>query len=355
MLDSSKHNRLRQGCVIPAHPLALDAQNQLDERRQQTLTRYYLAAGAGGLAVGVHTTQFAIHDPKVGLYKPVLQLARETAGAFADSQELNEPIMIAGIVGETEQALREAELAVELGYDIGLLSLTALKGKPIPELIEHAQRIAQVIPVMGFYLQSAISGMTLPGEFWSRFVEIPNVVGIKIAPFHRYQTLDVLEAVALSDRAEEIALYTGNDDNILPDLLTRHTFVVEGNEVSVHIVGGLLGQWACWTRRAVELLEDIRAIRDENSPVPAELLTLASQLTLANKAIFDADNNFTGCIPGISYVLKRQGLLVNTNALDPHERLSPGQAERIDSIIENYPHLTDDAFVQANLQEWMNA
>ena len=333
---------------------ALDEQNHIDERRQRALTRYYLAAGAGGLAVGVHTTQFAIHDPQVGLYRSVLELARETASASSASEGLDEPIMIAGIVGQTDQALREAELAVELGYDIGLLSLTALKGKSIGELIEHAQKIAQVIPVMGFYLQSAISGMILSGAFWGQFVEIPNVVGIKIAPFHRYQTLDVLEAVAMSGRAEEIALYTGNDDNIIPDLLTRHTFAVEDRDVSIRIVGGLLGQWACWTQRAVELLEDIRAIRDEDSPVPAEMLTLASQVTLANKAIFDADHNFTGCIPGISHVLKRQGLLANTNSLDPHERLSPGQAERIDSIIENYPHLTDDEFVQANLQTWMN-
>jgi len=355
MLDSSTRDRLRRGCVIPAHPLALDAQNKLDERRQRALTRYYLAAGAGGLAVGVHTTQFAIHDPKVGLYGPVLELAKETADVFSTSEELDRPIMIAGIVGPTDQALREAELAVGLGYDIGLLSLTALKGKSVAELIEHSERIAQVIPVMGFYLQSAISGMVLPRAFWSRFVEIPNVVGIKIAPFHRYQTLDVLEAVAWSSRAGEIALYTGNDDNIIPDLLTQHAFTVERHTVPVRIVGGLLGQWACWTQRAVELLEMIRTIRSENAPIPSDLLTLASQLTLANKAIFDADNNFTGCIPGISYVLKRQGLLANTNALDPHERLSRGQAEKIDDIIKGYPHLTDDEFVQANLQRWLDA
>ncbi len=355
MLDSSTREKLQHGCAIPAHPLALDANNKLDERRQRALTRYYLAAGAGGLAVGVHTTQFAIHDPKVGLYGPVLELARETADAFSASETLDRPIMIAGIVGPKDQALREAELAVELGYEIGLLSLTALKGKSVTELIEHAQRIAQVIPVMGFYLQSAISGMVLPRAFWSNFAEIPNVVGIKIAPFHRYQTLDVLEAVALSGRAEEIALYTGNDDNIIPDLLTRHTFTIEGRDIGVQIVGGLLGQWACWTKRAVELLETIRAIRNKNAPVPTDLLTLGSQLTLANKAIFDADNNFTGCIPGISYVLKHQGLLANTNALDPHERLSPDQAERIDNIIRTYPHLTDDEFVQANLPRWLKA
>ena len=356
MLDDTKRARLRRGCVIPAHPLALDAQNRLDERRQRALTRYYLAAGAGGLAVGVHTTQFAIHDPQVGLYKPVLELAKATADQFVGATHASPaPIMIAGILGQTDQAVREAELAVELGYDIGLLSLKALKGASVIDLIAHCQAVAEVIPVMGFYLQSTLSGMVLSRAFWSAFAEIPNVVAIKIAPFHRYQTLDVLEAVAASGRADEIALYTGNDDNILVDLLTRHTFRFGQREISVQIVGGLLGQWACWTKRAVEHLETIRPIREEGKAVPGEIMTLASQLTLANKAIFDADNQFAGCIPGISYVLKRQGLLDNVASLDPHERLSEGQAERIDEIIAAYPHLTDDEFVAAHRDEWLRA
>lgn len=355
MLDDAKRTKLRCGCVIPAHPLALDAQNKLDERRQRALTRYYLAAGAGGLAVGVHTTQFAIHDSEVGLYKPVLELAKETADSVGANHHSPCPIMIAGILGKTDQAVREAELAVELGYDIGLLSLTALKGASVADLVEHCRRVAEVIPIMGFYLQSTLSGMVLPRVFWDAFSRIPNVVGIKIAPFNRYQTLDVLEAVARSGRAEKIALYTGNDDNILVDLLTRHTFRFEQGEVSVQIVGGLLGQWACWTKRAVEHLETVRAIGEGGKPVPAEILTLASQLTLANKAIFDADHQFAGCIPGISYVLKRQGLLANVATLDPHERLSPGQAERIDEIVASYPHLTDDAFVAAHRDEWLRA
>ena len=353
MLDDTKRARLRRGCVIPAHPLALEAQGRLDERRQRALTRYYLAAGAGGLAVGVHTTQFAIHDPKVGLYRPVLELAKDTADNVRATHASPLPIMIAGILGKTEQAVREAELAVELGYDIGLLSLTALKGASIVDLIDHCRRVAEVIPIMGFYLQSAISGMVLPRMFWSHFAEIPNVVAIKIAPFHRYQTLDVLEAVASSGRADDIALYTGNDDNILADLLTRHVLRFGPREVPVQIVGGLLGQWACWTKRAVEHLETVRSIREGGKPVPAELLTLASQLTLANKAIFDADNGFAGCIPGISYVLKRQGLLANMATLDPHERLSKGQAERIDEVVASYPHLTDDEFVQTHRDTWL--
>ena len=353
MLDTARRERLQGGCVIPAHPLALDSDHKLDERRQRALTRYYLAAGAGGLAVGVHTTQFAIHDLQVGLYRTVLELAKDTADNVRATHASPPPIMIAGILGQTEQAVREAELAAELGYDIGLLSLTALKGASVAELIDHCRCVAEAIPLMGFYLQSTISGMALPGAFWRQFAEIPNVLAIKIAPFHRYQTLDVLEAVAASGRANEIALYTGNDDNIIADLLTRHTFRFARREVSVRIVGGLLGQWACWTKRAVECLDAIRKVRAEDAPIPAELLTLGSQLTLANKAIFDADNQFVGCIPGISYVLKRQGLLDNVATLDPHERLSPGQAERIDEIVAAYPHLTDDEFVKAHRDEWL--
>jgi dihydrodipicolinate synthase/N-acetylneuraminate lyase len=354
MPDSHIVNKLRAGCVIPAHPLALHSDNRIDERHQKALTRYYLAAGAASLAVGVHTTQFAIHEPKIGLYRPVLELAIETARQFtADAN--SRPIMIAGIVGDTKQAIQEAHLARELGYHIGLLSLTALKGKSIDELIDHSRRVAEVIPIMGFYLQQTISKMTLPAEFWQKFVTIPNVVAIKIAPFNRYQTLDVLEAVAHSGRADEIALYTGNDDNIIVDLLTRHEFNVNGKQISLRITGGLLGQWACWTKKAVEYLEHVKAIRENKKPIPHDLLTLASQLTLANKVIFDADNQFRGCISGISYVLQRQGLLKEIKTLDPNEQLSDGQAESIDRIIRDYPHLTDDDFVKENLDEWLSS
>jgi len=373
MLDINIIDTLRSGCVIPAHPLALKPDRKLDERCQKALTRYYLASGAGGLAVGVHTTQFAIHDPKIGLYQPVLQLAIETARTFAVSTDLGEPIMIAGIVGDTRQALKESRLARDLGYHLGLLSLAALRGKSIDELVDHAREVAQIIPVMGFYLQEVMSQMVLPVEFWRKFVEIPNVLAIKIAPFNRYQTLDVLEAVAHSGRSGEIALYTGNDDNIISDLLTRYEFNVPptagfdlnpallgGRLVSLQIVGGLLGQWACWTKRAVEYLTRIKTIRlpaaagESDTPVPQRMLTLANQLTLANKAIFDADNHFAGCIPGISYVLKQQGLLKELSTLNPDEQLSPGQAEKIDKIRSNYPHLTDDDFVRDNLHKWLS-
>lgn len=353
MLDSSLLGKLRSGCVIPAHPLALQQDNQIDERRQKALTRYYLSAGAGGLAVGVHTTQFAIHEPQIGLYRPVLELAMETAREAEEHKDCNKPIMIAGILGNTEQAVREAGLARELGYHLGLLSLTALRGKSVDQMIDHCRQVAEVIPIMGFYLQQVISKMVLGAEFWQKFIEIPNVHAVKIAPFNRYQTLDVLEAVARSGRYGQIALYTGNDDNIILDLLTKYDFSVEGKTVPIRIVGGLLGQWACWTKKAVEHLERIKTIREKCENVPHDLITLANQLTLANREIFDADNHFLGCIPGISYVLKRQGLLNNIRTLDPNEQLSSGQAERIDRIIRDYPHLTDDEFVQANLDKWL--
>jgi len=363
MLDMQIIEALRCGCVIPAHPLALTAGRKLDERRQKLLTRYYLACGAGGLAVGVHTTGFAIHNPKIGLYQPVLELAGETAKKFAASANLSEPVMIAGILGDTKNAVKEAGLARDLGYHLGLLSLTALRGKSIDELISHTRQVAQIIPIMGFYLQEVISRMVLPNEFWRKFVQIPNVLAIKIAPFNRYQTLDVLEAVAHSGRAGEIALYTGNDDNIILDLLTRYEFRVKGRVVQLGIVGGLLGQWACWTKRAVEYLTRIKKIRastgvikgagETKAGISQEMLTLASQLTLANKAIFDADNHFAGCIPGICYVLKQQGLIKEVKTLVPDERLSPGQAAKINKIRRDYPHLTDDDFVKDNLDKWL--
>jgi dihydrodipicolinate synthase/N-acetylneuraminate lyase len=354
MVEPNTFDKLRDGCVIPAHPLALTGENKLDERCQRALTRYYLAAGAGGLALGVHTTQFAIHDPKVGLYRPVLELAAEASRQAAGSGSCEAPIMIAGLVGGAAQAAREAELAVKLGYQLGLLSLTALRGKSVDELIDHARQVADVIPIMGFYLQATISRMVLPREFWSRLVEIPNVRAIKIAPFNRYQTLDVLEAVAQSGRRNEIALYTGNDDNIIIDLLTPYAFHTERGDVSLQIVGGLLGQWACWTRKAVEHLRAIKGFQKVKTPIPQKILTLASQMTLANKAIFDADNNFAGCILGISYVLQRQGLMGHVGALDRADRLSPGQTDAIDRIIRDYPHLTDDEFVRANLDKWLS-
>jgi dihydrodipicolinate synthase/N-acetylneuraminate lyase len=334
---------LRQGTVIPAHPLALTAERKLDEKRQRALTRYYLAAGARGIAIGVHTTQFAIRDPKIGLYEPLLELTMEELKG-------RECVKVAGVVGLTPQATREAEFAARCGYDAVLVSLGALRDATVEQLLAHVRAIASIVPVFGFYLQPAVGGRLLPYRFWRLFAEIENVVAIKIAPFNRYQTLDVVRAVAESGRAGEIALYTGNDDSILIDLLTEFRF---GDGKSCRIVGGLLGHWACWTRRAVEHLELARRVADGRQPLTPEILTLAAQITDANAALFDAANNFHGCIAGIHEILRRQGLMAGRWCLDPSEDLSPGQMEEIDRVCRSYPHLNDDEFVREHLDEWL--
>ncbi len=341
---------LREGLVIPAHPLALTRRRQLDERHQRALTRYYLAAGAGGLAVGVHTTQFAIREPKHGLFRPVLELAASTA---RESSALARPaVLVAGLCGHTKQAVREAEVARDLGYHAGLLSLGALRNATQRELLAHCRTLAREIPLIGFYLQPAAGGRLLPFEFWRRFVEIPNVIAIKIAPFNRYQTLDVVRAVAEAGRAGQIALYTGNDDHILLDLCTEFVIPTPRGIQRLRIVGGLLGQWACWTRRAVELLKRCQQLRCAKS-IPSTILSQAEQLTDANAALFDAAHGFAGCIAGIHEVLRSQGLLANNLSLDPSERLSPGQAAEITRVCAAYPHLTDEDFVREHLDCWL--
>ena len=343
---------LRHGVVIPAHPLALTPERRLDERHQRALTRYYCASGAGGLAVAVHTTQFEIREPGFALMEPVLSLAAEEARAYALATG-REVALIAGICGRTDQALREAEMATRLGYHAGLLSLAALKGADTDELIAHCRDVSRVIPLFGFYLQPAVGGRLLDCAFWRRFAEIENVVGIKMAPFNRYQTLDVVRGVAESGRAGEVALYTGNDDHILLDLLTPFEVVANGAQVSLRIVGGLLGQWAVWTSKAVAVLEEAHAIAGTGSPVPLELLAVANQLTEANAAIFDVAHNYAGCICGINEVLRRQGLLASNACLGERESLSPGQAEEISRVSAAYAYLTDDAFVAENLAGWL--
>ena len=331
-------DQLHSGLVIPAHPLALNSKRRLDERRQRALTRYYLAAGAGGIAVGVHTTQFAIRDPKHALLKPVLELA-------AEEGRNPKVVKIAGVCGKRKQAISEAQLAADLKYDVALLSLGALKNESTEELLEHSKCIASIIPVMGFYLQPAVGGRLLSYEFWRRFAEIENVIAIKVAPFNRYQTIDVVRAVAESGRAGEIALYTGNDDNILSDLLTPFDFGGKG----IRIVGGLLGHWAVWTKNAVAQLERVKAAPSGSS----ELLAQGPKVTDANAAIFDAANHYRGCIPGIHEILRRQGLLAGRWCLDPKEELSPGQLEDIDRVCKSYPELQDDDFVREHLDEWL--
>ncbi|MEX0600078.1 MAG: dihydrodipicolinate synthase family protein [Rhodothermales bacterium] len=333
--------RLLDGLVIPAHPLAINANRRLDARRQRALSRYYLAAGAGGLAVGVHTTQFEIHDENMGLYRPALELAADVAGEVSAS-----PVLVAGLVGDTEQAVAEARLAKDLGYHCGLLSLSAFAEASEDAMIAHAADVADVLPVFGFYLQPAVGGRSLSYRFWRRFAEIEHVVAIKIAPFDRYRTIDVVRAVADSGRGREIALYTGNDDQIVLDLLTRFPYD------DLYVAGGLLGHWAVWTRRAVELFERIRSVRDRDE-IPADLLTRSVEVTEANAALFDPPNAFAGCIPGIHEVLRRQGLLEGVWTLNPDEALSPGQREEIDRIYHTYPHLTDDEFVREHIDEWL--
>jgi dihydrodipicolinate synthase/N-acetylneuraminate lyase len=338
---------LRKGVVIPAHPLALDANRKLDSRRQRALTRYYLDAGAGGLAVGVHTTQFAIRE--VGLFEPVLELAMRSAAEWAREP----PIMIAGLAGRTTQAVKEAQVARGLGYHAGLLSLAALKGASEDELIAHAQTVARELPLVGFYLQPAVGGLVLPVSFWRRFAAIENVVAIKVAPFNRYRTLDVVRGVIEAGAADRVTLYTGNDDHIILDLITPFTVVANGGEHTVRIKGGLLGHWSVWVKRAVELLQRIHAAVAAKE-APAELLALDAQVTDCNAAIFDAANDFHGVIAGCHEILRRQGLLEGIWCLEPSETLGPGQKQEIDRVCAAYPHLNDDTFVRANLQRWLS-
>jgi dihydrodipicolinate synthase/N-acetylneuraminate lyase len=344
---------LRDGQVIPAHPLALTKSRSLDTVSQRALTRYYLDSGAGGIAVGVHTTQFEIRQPAYNLLEPVLRLAIETVDEFESRNPGRTVIRIAGICGQTAQAVQEAVLARELGYHIGLLSLGAMREADTDMLIEHARTVAHELPVMGFYLQPAVGGRILDTAFWRRFCEIPNVVSIKIAPFNRYQTLDVLRGVAESSRGNEIALYTGNDDTIVFDLLSKFKVPARGAEVELQIAGGLLGHWAFNTKRAVALLERIKSNRETSPLVSDDLLTLAWQVTDMNAAAFDPAHQFAGCIAGIHEILHRQGLLQTTLCLNPNEVLSPGQKEEIDRVCSAYPHLCDDEFIQQNLERWL--
>ncbi|OHB77095.1 MAG: dihydrodipicolinate synthase family protein [Planctomycetes bacterium RBG_16_64_10] len=342
---------LRRGTVIPAHPLALNRQRKLDERRQRALSRYYAAAGAGGLAVGVHTTQFGIHDSATGLLKPVLALAADAMDR-ADAQRPAPMVRVAGICGATDQAVSEAALARDLGYHLGLLSFSALASAPERRLLAHTRAVADVIAVFGFYLQRAVGGVALPYSFWRAFCEIEAVKAIKIAPFNRYQTIDVVRAVAESGRAD-IALYTGNDDNIVVDLVTPFRFTVAGGLVERRIVGGLLGHWAVWTTKAVELLDQCHGLVASGGNIADELLQRHVEVTDANAAIFDAAHSFRGCLPGIHEVLRGQGLLAGTWCLDENEVLSPGQQQEIDRVRAAYPHLTDDRFVAEHLNQWL--
>lgn len=339
------------GQVIPAHPLALDRNRKFSEKHQRALTRYQIAAGAGGLAVGVHSTQFEIREPRHALLRPVLELAAETARAELAARP-RALALVAGVCGKTPQGLAEAELARALGYHAGLVSMAAFKDDPEADILAHVAAIAKVLPVVGFYLQPAVGGRVLSYAFWRKFVEIPEVVAIKIAPFNRYQTIDVVRAVVAAGR-DDLALYTGNDDTIVADLLTPFTFECDGRRVTRRIVGGLLGHWGVWTHAAVRLFQRIQAAARQPQ-LDASWLATANAVTDMNAALFDAANRFHGCIPGILEVLRRQGLVESNHCLNPAEVLSPGQAEELTRVCAAYPELIDDDFVAAHRDRWLN-
>lgn len=348
MIDSIPTDVLaafRKGGVIPAHPLALDANRTIDERRQRALTRYYLDAGVLGVAVGVHTTQFEIRNH--GLLRPVLQLAAEEASTWTTTPRL----LVAGAVGPTHQAVAEAQLARELGYHAVLLSLAGLDSD-IDALVDHCRAVGEVMPLIGFYLQPAVGGQKLPLAFWRRFAELEAVVGIKIAPFNRYDTLDVVRGVVEAGAEDRISLYTGNDDHIVADLLTPFNVIRDGETVPIRIVGGLLGHWSVWTRKAVELVDRVKAL-DSTGQIDRDWLSLDAATTDCNAAFFDAANGFQGVIAGLHEVLRRQGLLDDIRCLDPNETLGPGQMQEIDRVYRDYPHMNDDAFIAANLERWL--
>jgi dihydrodipicolinate synthase/N-acetylneuraminate lyase len=335
---------LHGGTVLPAHPLALNYKRELDVEIQRQLTRYYLASGAGGVAVGVHSTQFEIRDPQINLFDTVLKLAAEEI----EKASLSSPfIKIAGICGPTTQATEEAETALNYGYDMGLLSMGGLQGWTEEEILNRVKEVAAIIPVFGFYLQPSVGGRIFSYDFWEQFAEIDNVEAIKCASFNRYQTLDVMRAVAQSSRRDEIAMYTGNDDNIVADLLTRYRFEVEGKVYEKEFVGGLLGHWAVWTQKAVKLLEEVKDCKANGSGQDwARMLSKGVEVTDANAAMFDPAHHFHGCIPGMHEFMRRQGLLKGIWCLNPNEVLSPGQSGEIDRIYRDYPHLHDDVFVK---------
>lgn len=353
-LPPSIINRVRRGTVIPATPLALTSHRKLDERRQRALMRYYLDAGVGGVAAGMHFTQFEIRTPGIDLFEPVLRICSEEIDSW--SRDGGRPIVkVAGINGLTASAIRQAETARDLGYHFAIVSMAAFKGAMEQEMIHHLREISHVMPLFGFYLLKGVGGIGLPYSFWREVVELENLAGIKIAPFDRYGTLDVVRALADSGREEDVTLYTGNDDSIIYDFITPYRFDSKAGARTVRIRGGLLGQWGCWTRRAVELHEQLLGIMDSGAAITPELLTVSAQITDANAALFDPAHDYAGSIPGVHEILRRQGLLEGLWTLKRDEVLSPGQLAEIDRVCAAYPHLTDDAFVAANLDRWLNA
>ncbi len=342
--------KLAKGTVIPATPLALTQERKFDEKRERMLMRYYMDAGVGGIASCVHTTQFQVRDPKIGLFRPILEVVSDEVEKF-EKRTGKVLVKVAGVCGKIDQAVKEAELAKELGYDAVLLSPGGLADYDEDMMIKRTEEVAKIMPVIGFYLQSSVGGKHFSYNYWQRLCEIDNVVAVKSAPFNRYQTLDVVRAAATSSRRDKIALYTGNDDNIVIDLLTKYKFEENGVTYEKQFVGGLLGHWSVWAKKVVEMFEMLKKEAAKDS-ISANMLVLANQVTDANAAFFDTANNFAGCIAGLHYVLKKQGIFENIFCLDENETLSPGQAEEIERVYRMYPHLNDDEFIKENLCKW---
>ncbi|MGW0002990.1 dihydrodipicolinate synthase family protein [Nocardia grenadensis] len=351
-LSAAEHALLHRGTVIPAHPLALDSTRHLDERRQRALTRYYVDAGAGGIAVGVHTTQFEIRRPEIGLLRPVLELA----AAELDARAADRPFLrIAGVAGPTGQAVAEAELARELGYGAVLVSPGGLADRDLEYLLDRSAAVGEVLPVIGFYLQEAVGGRYLPREYWRRLADQDSTIAVKAAPFDRYRTLELVQGIVDSGRGDQVALYTGNDDNIVADLLTPYDLPGPDGPVSRRFVGGLLGHWAVWTRAAVQLHELVARAWAGDAQARTRALSLAAAVTDANAAVFDVRNDFAGVIAGVHEVLRRQGLLAGTWCLDPDEGLSDGQAAELTRISDAYEWLrAEDGFIAAGSEGWMS-
>ena len=349
-IDSDILQYFRKGAVIPATPLALTEQRTIDEKYQKAIVRYYIDCGVGGIAIGVHSTQFEIRDH--GLFEELLTLVSNEIDEWSALQS-KKILKIAGVCGKTEQALNEASFALSAGYHAALVSLSALKDSNPKELIAHCREVAEIMPIIGFYMQTSVGGIDLPYEFWKEFATIPNVLGIKIAPFDRYKTFDVVRAICDAAKENDITLYTGNDDNIVIDLLSEYKVKTSTGTKTMRIKGGLLGHWCVWTKKAVELLNEIHSLIESGNDIPQSLLTRAIQITDSNAAFFDSKNKFAGCIPGLHEVLFRQGLMENTLCLNPKEVLSEGQREEILRVYNSYPHLNDDEFVSSNLNKWL--
>lgn len=344
---------IKEGIAIPASPLALTKDKEMDVQSLKAIYRYYIDAGAKGIAVGVHSTQFEIRDPEFNLFRPLLKLAIDEMKAIEKKKNMT-IVKVGGVCGKTAQALEESKYLAELGYDAALLSLAALNEETEDEIIEHCRKVAANMPIIGFYLQTSIGGRMLPYSFWKKFAQIENVIAIKVASFNRYQTIDVVRAVLDSGNEDRITLYTGNDDNIINDLMTPYQVKVNGELKTVHFQGGLLGQFCVWTKKAVEVLEEIKKIRTSSDTIKAQWLTKNVEYTDANGAVFDVVNRFAGCISGINEVLRQQGLMKYSHCLCEHEQLSPGQLDELNRVRKAYPWLIDDDFVKEHLEEWLD-